>query len=542
MTSKFIWQIGEDWSITKVTKENNKLFANAQATPVYAVIGNSQMLDTDSVEMTCTINGTPYHKMLQHYAKTNNHIIVDNKAVAGWEVVSNGEELQIETSSYDVMTISFEIKRFSSIDGTTLLKSQPTGQTTENVYASDSYTPMIESSDAERLENLINGVNSVKQDKLDTGLNTNDKTVVGAINELESAIGDIDDDIANAISQHNTNPFAHPYLQTRIAKVENVIPTTASETNKLIDRASFNSAMSGKQDKLNDTQIEAINSGISSSKIMHSPETTALNPLVNKDFVNSSIATNTAHFIGTFESVEKLNNVGYLVIYSILKENSVIAKDSVINGTTYNHDTTLDSDLNITADSTLAFGSVIKSGSTIEIGSIINHEEYESQTTTSADIEVETITNNDYANVINRELNFLNTTDMNAYDKDLLTNYDYAWIPNGAKYDLYRFDIASQTWESRATNIDKTDVSLITAYNRYTYNGDTEEWTWNYTVNTSGFTASQWSAINSGITAEKVAEIDNKVDKTQMATKTTAGLVYMWEDADGVHIWNTDPQ
>lgn len=192
MTSKFIWQIGEDWSITKVSKGNNKLFADAKATPVYAVIGNSQMLETDTVEMTCTINGNSYHKVLLHYAETSNHIILDNESVAGWEVVSNGEELQTETSTYDVMTISFDIKRFSTIDGTTLLKNQPTGQTTENVYASDSYTPMVESSDAEHLEDLIAELNSVKQDKYDTSLETDSKYVVGAINELLGKIQDID--------------------------------------------------------------------------------------------------------------------------------------------------------------------------------------------------------------------------------------------------------------------------------------------------------------------------------------------------------------
>lgn len=33
-----------------------------------------------------------------------------------------------------------------------------------------------------------------------------------------------------------------------------------------------------------------------------------------------------------------------------------------------------------------------------------------------------------------------------------------------------------------------------------------------------------------------------EISPQDMASKTTAGLVYMWEDADGVHIWNTDPQ
>lgn len=306
-------------------------------------------------------------------------------------------------------------------------------------------------------------------------------------------------EVEQLIQEHNTSNIAHNDIRNLIA---------------------------GKQDQLSQTQLDAVNSGIDSTKVGQIATNTssilaingkipaqasAENQLADKDFVNSSIATNTANFIGTFGRFELLEYVGYLVIYSVLKEGSTIAKGSVVNGTTYNHDTELNSDLSMTADSILAFGSVIKSSSVIEIGSIINHEEYENQITTSADITVDTITNNDYANVINQVIDFIDLAHMNAYDKDLLTNYDYAWIPNGAKYDLYRFDIVTQTWESRATNINKTDVQLITAYNRYTYNGSTEEWTWNYTVNTSGFTAAQWAAINSGATATQISKIGTAV-------------------------------
>ena len=353
----------------------------------------------------------------------------------------------------------------------------------------------------------------------------------------------VTDNVGNSLSDTDYWGETHLYSQaeiqslinTSIAGKQDVIDNSHKLSADLVDdtgttnkfvTASDITTWNAKQDALTLTQLDAVNSGIDSAKVGQIATNTndisaingkipaqasAENQLADKDFVNSSIATNTANFIGTFEKVELLQNVGYLVIYSVLKEESVIAKGSVVNGTTYNHDTTLNSDLNITADSTLAFGSVIKSGSVIEIGSIINHEEYEIQTTTSADITVETITNNDYANVINQVIDFIDLAHMNAYDKDLLTNYDYAWIPNGAKYDLYRFDIVTQTWESRATNINKTDVQLITAYNRYTYNGSTEEWTWNYTVNTSGFTAAQWAAINSGATATQISKIGTAV-------------------------------
>ena len=242
-------------------------------------------------------------------------------------------------------------------------------------------------------------------------------------------------------------------IDTSIASKQDVIDSNNKLSADLVDdtstinkfvTASDITTWNAKQNALTSTQLDAVNSGINSTKVgqiaTNTNDISAINEkipsqasvsnqLADKNFVNSSIATNTANFIGTFANVSAL----------------------------------------------LAYAG--------------------------------TITNNDYANVINQELDFNDTTEMNAYDKDLLTNYDYAWIPNGSKYDLYRFDISTQTWESRATNIHKTDVSLITAYNRYTYNGSTEEWTWNYTVNTSGFTAVQWEAINSGATATQIAKI-----------------------------------
>lgn len=42
---------------------------------------------------------------------------------------------------------------------------------------------------------------------------------------------------------------------------------------------------------------------------------------------------------------------------------------------------------------------------------------------------------------------------------------------------------------------------------------DNGVWSYQYIVNRSGLTAAQWAAVNSGITSEKVAEIDDKVDK-----------------------------
>lgn len=102
---------------------------------------------------------------------------------------------------------------------------------------------------------------------------------------------------------------------------------------------------------------------------------------------------------------------------------------------------------------------------------------------------------------------------------------------------------------------DATDPTQFTKYDRYKYNGSA--WVYEYTLNNSSFTAQQWEAINSGITAGLVSKIGtatltttaqnlsgavNELNaKLQIATQNTAGLVYAWEDANGFHIWLSDP-
>lgn len=184
-------------------------------------------------------------------------------------------------------------------------------------------------------------------------------------------------------------------------------------------------------DELRTTQnnVATLQTNVSNIEDLIPAQASSVNQLADKNFVNSSISTNTAYYIGSFVNVTALNNYAG------------------------------------------------------------------------------TVTNNDYAIVTNQELDFVDTTAMNAYDKDLLTNYDYAWVENATKYDLYRFDIETQTWGVRATAINKGDVQLVNAYNRYKYNGSTSEWMWEYTLNTSGFTAVQWEAINSGATATQISKI-----------------------------------
>lgn len=234
--------------------------------------------------------------------------------------------------------------------------------------------------------------------------------------------GDIDD----TLSDISTNPVQNKVItlalqdkQSAINAINDKIPSAASSENQLVDTAkmeafalpittkyganlslAFNSANGVLTAQLKDQDgnnlgqaqtveidLTSIENTINNILALIPAQASAQNQLADKDFVNSSISTNTAHFIGTFNSVAEL-------------------------------------------------------------------EAYSG-----------TITNNDYANIIRTE--------------------------DGQTY-----------------------------YDRYTYNGNTEEWEFNFTVNSTSFTVVQWAAINSGITASKVAEIDQKVDKTT----TIAGI------------------
>ena len=199
--------------------------------------------------------------------------------------------------------------------------------------------------------------------------------------------------ITTAISEHNTASDAHSNILTPIkadiTDIQALIPSAATTSNQLAD----------------------------------------------KEFVNSTVATQTANFIGTFANVSELR----------------------------------------------AYSGAI--------------------------------TNNDYAFVINQVVtdngnDWATFAALDLYDKNLLTDYDYAWVIDGTKFDLYRFDIVEQEWSLKADNIDKDDVSLNRAFCRYkaTVSGATVTWNYEYTLNNSSFTAAQWAAINSGVTPAMVAD------------------------------------
>lgn len=66
-----------------------------------------------------------------------------------------------------------------------------------------------------------------------------------------------------------------------------------------------------------------------------------------------------------------------------------------------------------------------------------------------------------------------------------------------------------------------TDQGGDPSYKRYKYTitGSTGQWTYEYTLNNSSFTAAQWKAIQSGITSDLVSKLSNLPDSTSLNTQ-----------------------
>jgi hypothetical protein len=140
----------------------------------------------------------------------------------------------------------------------------------------------------------------------------------------EDLQSDIDNNMAEISSlQADTTTIKNDLddLGDEVSTIESKIPQNATSSNQLVPksyvdnleqdiRSDFASADTSLQTQINGqaTAITNVQNKITAieSKIPASASST--NQLADKNFVNSSIATNTAYFIGTFDSIEDLNN------------------------------------------------------------------------------------------------------------------------------------------------------------------------------------------------------------------------------------------
>lgn len=167
-----------------------------------------------------------------------------------------------------------------------------------------------------------------------------DKAGVTSSAAFEQLEAKVDSHIAD-----KQNPHEVTKSQVGLGNVDNT-----SDADKPVSTA-VQTALNAKQDNLTQTQIDAVNSGIDSTKVGQIATNTqnisnntgdisginakipaqasSENQLADKNFVNSSIATNTANFIGTFENVTALeaysgtvtNNDYAFVVNSVVTDN-----------------------------------------------------------------------------------------------------------------------------------------------------------------------------------------------------------------------------
>lgn len=217
--------------------------------------------------------------------------------------------------------------------------------------------------------------------------------------------------------------------------------------------------LSGKQDKLNQTQLDAVNSGIDSTKV-------------------GQIATNTSN-ITTLQTSKQ----------DALTTTQLDAVNSGIDSTKVGQ---------IASNTTAIGNNATAIGNNTSAISTINGK-IPSEASSSNKLADKNFVNSSIAtNTANFIGTFNSVAELEAYS-GTLTNNDYAFVIG-------------------------TDGDGNTTYNRYKWNGSA--WVYEYTLNNSSFTASQWATINSGVTSADVTKLGGIESGAQVNVQAD------WNEAD----------
>lgn len=101
--------------------------------------------------------------------------------------------------------------------------------------ATEPSLPEVTDSIEDILEQILDAygfLQGSKQDIQDEDLETEDKTIVGAINELNEKVDDIPGDIDEKIAEHNQSENAHPYIRGEIEDIKDGT-TVVKKQNKM---------------------------------------------------------------------------------------------------------------------------------------------------------------------------------------------------------------------------------------------------------------------------------------------------------------------
>lgn len=211
-----------------------------------------------------------------------------------------------------------------------------------------------------------------------------------------------------------------------------------------------------------ENRIQGLESDVTNIESVIPNQATDSNQLADKEFVNSSIATSTATFRGTYNSLAELEAV--------------------------------------TADDN-DYGFVV---STDQAGNTVySRYKYVSEQTSGLVFTPNTITNNTLLQFVSGTMTYL--ADSNSWRLQAISDLGYTvdqTEPQSFWEDPMRGFVFSGTYE------DGDVVSFV----RETIT--TGSWVFEYNLNNSSFTADQWDAINSGITADIVESLGATTGKT----------------------------
>lgn len=107
-------------------------------------------------------------------------------------------------------------------------------------------------------------------------------------------------------------------LEGGVSDIESLIPSEASSSNKLADKSYVDNADSGLQTDITNigaevtalqTLLGTIQQRLTELNAMIPNQASAQNQLADKDFVNSSISTNTANFLGTYSTLAEIEAI-----------------------------------------------------------------------------------------------------------------------------------------------------------------------------------------------------------------------------------------
>lgn len=291
-------------------------------------------------------------------------------------------------------------------------------------------------------------------------------------------------------------------VQTSLGKADTALQSAALTPYRTAsDQDDINAEL---RDEL-EGEIERVAADIAEINQKIPAQASAENKLADKAFVNSSIATSTATFKGTFDCSGAYGN-------SVVME-SVTGSSATVLGELMTYPYPLFHCLVNGQPKSGQITSMGEGGEDLDyLGLYIGGVQINSEA--QPNVVIYDDNNNPYT-IQNVRLSYnhyeLRFSSADAKSIDAIFKNDYR--PAGI--------LDCVTWANRG-GVDANDYAYVIsadslgnrAFNRYKYGSSA--WSYEFTLNNSSFTAAQWAAINSGITSGKFTEFDAKPTTAQM--------------------------